>query len=348
MLHTSHLPLKYASTLIGAFFCLLVSACNEKKNTTADWENASTAAAETQGAATPAAIKESDKGKTSQSAQLTKDKKVEGVRFLAYNLKNYLTMRRYVDGKAEYKGKPEEEIKALIEVIKQGHPDVLGVCEIGSAKDLDDLQRRLKAEGIDLPHQHRVQGADEVRALAILSRYPIVATATPKKLDYTVSGIAFEISRGILDATLQLPNRKVRFLGVHFKSKRPIKEADQELMRRSESLLLRQHIDDIIKANPDEMILAYGDFNDTKRTRSVYNVRGRSNSRNRLEMIELVDSRGENWTHNWKREDIYSRFDFVMANLNLLPHIDKKSSKLLDSKSWELASDHRACLVIIK
>jgi len=257
-------------------------------------------------------------------------------------------MRRYIDGKAVYTSKAEDEIAALIDVIQGSHPDVLGVCEIGSDADLKDLQTRLKKVGVDLPHTHRAYGTDAVRSLGLLSRHPIVATAVPKKLGYTLNDNEFEISRGILDATVQLPRRKVRFLGVHFKSKRPIKEADQELMRRNESMLLRQHIDDILAESPDEQILAYGDFNDTKRTKAVYTVRGRSNSPKRMEMIEVADSRGENWTHNWKREDIYSRFDFAMVNLNLAPHINKKGCKILDPKSWGKASDHRALLVLIK
>ncbi|MCP5536564.1 MAG: endonuclease/exonuclease/phosphatase family protein [Akkermansiaceae bacterium] len=335
--------MKYASTLLGAFFCLLLTACSEKKGSTENWENpGNTAATNTETGAAPAAVS------TGETAQSPTTEHSREVRFLAYNLKNYLTMRRYIDGKAVYTGKPEEEIRALMDVVKLGNPDILGVCEIGSDKDLKDFQARLKTAGIDLPHTHRVEGADETRALAILSRYPIVSTAIPSKLDYTVSGVDFKISRGILDATLALPNRKVRFLGVHFKSKRPIKEADQELMRRSESLLLRQHIDEILKAAPDTQLLAYGDFNDTKRTKAVYTIRGRSNSPLRMEMLEIADSRGENWTHNWTREDIYSRFDFAMVNTNLAPHINKAGCKLLDPGFWELASDHRALLVLIK
>ncbi len=198
MRHNRTKSFKNASTLLGAFFCLLVTACSEKKNSTAEWENSTTetTAGESKTTETPTTPE------TGKSAQPDTAGKGEEVRFVAYNLKNYLTMRRYIDGEAIYKGKPEEEIKALIDVIKGSKPDVLGVCEIGSEKDLNDLQTRLKTAGIDLPHLHRVQGADTVRALAILSRYPIVGTAIPKKLDYTVSGVDFKISRGILDATV--------------------------------------------------------------------------------------------------------------------------------------------------
>ena len=334
--------IKSAPILLGAFFCLLLPACSKKKST-ADWENHGNELA----AATEKPSTEPEKTpETPDEPQGTTAEKE--TRFLAYNLKNYLTMRRYINGEAIYTSKPEEEISALIQIIQRAAPDVLGVCEIGTRADLKDLQTRLKKAGLDLPYSHRVHGSDETRALAILSRYPIIATAKPKKLSYSLNKQPFHISRGILDATIQLPTRKVRFLGAHLKSKRPIKDADQELMRRNESLLLRKHIKHILTTSPNTNLLVYGDFNDTKRTQSIYTIRGRSHDPHRMEMIELTDSRGEKWTHNWKREDIYSRFDFVMTNLRLTPYINRKKSRVLDPKNWELASDHRALLVIIK
>lgn len=257
-------------------------------------------------------------------------------------------MHRYIHGKASQRFKPDQEINALIRVIKSARPHVLGVCEIGNEADLKDLQKRLKAAGVDLPHTHRVQGADRVRALAILSRYPIINTAAPQKIDYSLNGQPFQLSRGVLDTTIQLPQRRVRFLGVHLKSKRPSRGADQELMRRNESALLRKHIDDILNTDPNTPILVYGDFNDTRQSKSIATVRGRTSSPKQMTPIELTDSRGENWTHNWKREDIYSRFDYAMTNRTLTPAINQADSRIIDHQDWDLASDHRALLILIK
>lgn len=336
MIDSTTFSLKHASIFLGAFFCLLVSACGEKKSTP-DWEN-------------EPVEQEEVSSDTKENTPTTTSAQTSGqpVRFLAYNLRNYLTMRRYSNGKATSSSKPEEEISTLIEIIKNARPDILGVCEIGSHEDLKNFQTRLKKQGLDLPHTHRTYGGDPVRALAILSQFPIVSTASPKKFTYELNGIPFKISRGILDATIQLPNKKVRFLGAHFKSKRPSEMADQELMRRNESMLFRKHIDAILAKSPDTLLMAYGDFNDTKRSKAVYTVKGRTHSKNYMEMLELVDSRNENWTHNWKREDIYSRFDYVMVNQKLAPFIDRKSSRLLDPENWGNASDHRALLVLIK
>lgn len=328
---------RYASIIFGAFFCLCVSACGEKKSTP-DWKESSKPELQNE-PATQSVAQTPSKANRSNGTP---------VRFLSYNLKNYLTMRRYSNGKASYTSKPEEEIETLVEIIKNAQPDILGVCEIGTPKDLKDLQTRLKKAGIDLPHSHRAYGGDAVRALAILSRYPILSWSLPKEMFYKLDGRPFKISRGILDATIQLPAKEVRFLGAHFKSKRPIEEADQELMRRSESMLFRKHIESILAQNPETMLIAYGDFNDTKRTKSVYTIKGRSNSKNHMEMLELADSRSENWTHNWKREDIYSRFDYVFVNRKLAPFIDRKGSRILDPETWDKASDHRPLLVLIR
>jgi endonuclease/exonuclease/phosphatase family metal-dependent hydrolase len=329
--------------LIGVFFCLCCNSCKESRNPTEQWRSAPGAepqpeqqsARQTPGKSQPA------------TAKVNTAENQTPVRFLAYNLKNYLTMRRYSAGKAVYTKKPEVEIAALIEIIAKAKPDILGVCEIGKQDDLVDFQQRLKDAGVSLPHTHRVYGSDRTRALGLLSRFPIIETNTPRELNYTIENMPFSISRGILDATVKTPRRKLRLLGVHFKSKRPIKDADQALMRRNESLLMREHIKAIMKNNPETHLLAYGDFNDTKKSKSVSSVRGRSNSNSYMKIIELLDQRGESWTHHWKHEDIYSRIDFVMANPKLEPFINKKESKLLDDKNWETASDHRPMLVLI-
>lgn len=335
-------PGKHAPILFGVFLCLFASHCREAQRSTETWVSI------------PDPEKKQEQvhhelGTASTgSAQVQRPGNETPVRFLAYNLKNYLTMRRYIDGEAVYRHKPDEEIEALVEIISSAKPDILGVCEIGTHADLEDLQSRLKLAGIHLPHRHRVSGSDRTRALGLLSRYPIADTNTPLKTDYTIDGAPFTISRGILDASVQLPHKTIRLLGVHFKSKRPVPEADQALMRRNESLLLRQHIEEILTHNPGTQLLLYGDFNDTRNSKSVSSVRGRSNSPAHMKIIELLDRQGESWTHHWKHEDIYSRIDFVMANAMLEPHINKDACKLLDPENWETASDHRPMLIMIE
>ena len=104
----------------------------------------------------------------------------------------------------------------------------------------------------------------------------------------------------------------------------------------------------ILDEEPDTYLMSYGDFNDTKRTPTLRTSMGRLNSKAGLIVLHPEDSRGDSWTHHWGREDIYSRFDFVMVSKSLDPHIDKEGSKILDPPNWEKASDHRAILVPIR
>ena len=270
------------------------------------------------------------------------------LRFLSYNLKNYLTMSRYVDGQRQDRSKPEKEIAALIELITSARPDVLGICEIGTPDDLADLQRRLKEAGLDLPHTEYAGGADETRHLALLSRHPLAATNSQSDLSYQLLGKEFTISRGILDATVKTRGKSVRFLGVHLKSKREVPEGDQELIRRNEAYLLRTHADRILAEDPDALLCVYGDFNDTRRTVAVRSIQGPTNSSRFLEALSVKDSRGEVWTHYWDYQHIYSRFDYVLASRSLRPLYDWKGSYILDAPNWSVASDHRALLTIFK
>ena len=345
--------IKNASILIGAFLCLCVTSC-KKSHSTPTWESSPSSHAKvtkehpesstSQTTTSPASAKQPHSDKQKNVSNTTS----KPIRFIAYNLQNYLTIRRYNDGHPTETYKPEEEIRVLIRLISQAHPDILGVCEIGRDKDLKNLQSRLKKVGVNLPYTHRVYGSDLARSLAILSRFPILSKSKPKDLSYSLHGIPFQMSRGILDVTLQLPHQQVRFLGVHLKSKRPVREADQAMMRRHESILLKKHIDSILTKNPSTKLLVYGDFNDTKRSQTIETIRGYHRSKNHLYPIELKDSRGETWTHYWKFEDLYSRIDFVFVSKSLTPWIDQKKSTIIDTDIHQQASDHRPLLILIK
>jgi len=324
---------KNTSILIGVFFCfcLLLPACEEKKSTPV-WQQETLT-------------------KPAAEALLYKKEPHQDyppVRFLSYNLKNYLTMTTYKGGHESLRSKPSEETEAITNIITDAQPDILGICEIGTQEDLTRLQKRLSHQGVHLPHTHITQGADPVRSLAILSRFPITEKPTVENLYYSIDDSRLQMSRGILDVTIQLPERKVRFLGAHLKSKRPSRRADQEIMRRQEANLLRKHADSILTRDPQTQLIVYGDFNDTKRSHTLNTLRGRSRSPLSLSSIEIKDSRGETWTHYWNYEDIYSRFDYVMISPATTRHINKKQSSILDPDHWKKASDHRPLLVIIK
>src|SRR5262245_40585378 len=93
----------------------------------------------------------------------------------SYNVQNYWLVvpageRPLIDEPA----KPEHAIAAVIKVLRRIKPDIVGLIEIGDESMLADLQRRLKAAGLDYNYREWVQGADEVRHISLLSKFPIV------------------------------------------------------------------------------------------------------------------------------------------------------------------------------
>jgi endonuclease/exonuclease/phosphatase family metal-dependent hydrolase len=271
------------------------------------------------------------------------------LRFISYNVENWLTMDRYIDGKnLKGAGKPEEQKAAVIAILSRQRPDVLGLCEIGQRADILDLQARLKAAGLDLPNLHYLGGVDPTRHLALLSRFPIKSTATLAKSDYTLEGHTLSIQRGVMDATLEVNGHDYRFLGVHLKSKREVENADQAEMRLNEAHLLRDHIDSIFASAPATNLVVYGDFNDTRASPAIKLIQGPYNHPNYLTPLPLKDRQGEYWTHFWDREDVYSRFDWIMVSQALKSEVNFQASRILDEPEWNKASDHRAVMMLLK
>ena len=267
--------------------------------------------------------------------------------FCSYNLKNWLTMERSI-GKPPTP-KPEAERAQVVKMLAAIHPDILGICEIGTADDLAELQQRLLAAGVDLPYTELAHGGDPSRRLALLSRLPIKTRNPQTTLTYQIGAQTLPFQRGILDVTIALtPTFDLHLLGVHLKSMRTVPEADQAEMRRNEARLLRLHIDSIFTKEPAASILAYGDFNAHRNDPSLSEIMGSPRSaETSLTDILLRDANGEVWTHFWDAADIYSRLDYCFTSRLLRPHIDTRSSFVHTDRDFYKASDHRPLILKI-
>ncbi|WP_396257763.1 endonuclease/exonuclease/phosphatase family protein [Haloferula sp. A504] len=339
-----------APGILGAFVLALPS-CDRHEELTA-WEGepvvaeASPPAAEESSVTDPAPDAEAPEDRNTERA---KQGSTDTLRFIAYNVENWLTMDRYIDGKRiNGKPKPDSEKEAVVSIIARHRPDVLGLCEVGTPADLADLQDRLKAAGVDLPHAHHTGGFDDTRRLAMLSRHPFANVELHENLEYQLEGRTFGMGRGILDVTVDSPVGDIRFLGAHLKSKREIPEADQEMMRRAEAHLLREQATRILTADPTTALIVYGDLNDTRNSSAVRTVRGPRSGPLKLGMAWLKDERGQTWTHFWDFQDVYSRFDYVLFSEALTERALWDECKLLDDPEWADASDHRATLFVIE
>ncbi|MGA0848611.1 MAG: endonuclease/exonuclease/phosphatase family protein [Chthoniobacterales bacterium] len=268
--------------------------------------------------------------------------------FAAWNLRNYMLRPvKSEGGRITTPAKAAESIAAVVETLREIRPDILGLCEMGTRKDLADLQRRLKKAGLDLPHKTWVDGPDKERHLALLSRFPL-EVQHDTRTTFRLGGLPQRVRRGILDVTARArPDFPLRILGVHLKSARVVPEYDQAAFRRAESLILRQRVESILTEAPDTPLLVFGDFNDTKNSPVVKGVAGRAGTRKSLTVLPLADRLGDQWTYRWDESDEYSRIDFVMVNQPLRRLVRRGGTRVHRDKDWFTASDHRPLVVTI-
>ena len=270
------------------------------------------------------------------------------VTIVAYNLRNYLSMERRLKGEIVPDApKPESEIKALVEGLVAIRPDILGVCEIGDATHIADLQSRLKAAGVDLPYTEMVRdSAGWNRNLALFSRFPIIGRYSRDDYTYALAGKRHAFQRGILDVKLAInPQYHLRYVGLHLKSKREVPEGDETLMRLNEARLAREHLDRILAEEPGVNLLVAGDFNDIRIEPPIKTLQGGFGGGGYLKALGLADENGFTWTHYWSFADVYSRFDYALFSEGLAGELNRDLCRIYHWKNWEKASDHRPLVI---
>jgi endonuclease/exonuclease/phosphatase family metal-dependent hydrolase len=272
----------------------------------------------------------------------------EAVTFAHYNIENYLEMYRREGGDAVLGPKPEREKSTLIRIIKEIHPDILGVAEMGPPDQFEEFQKRLKEAGLEFPFTEYVSGADRDRHLALLSRFEIVERHSERDPFFDLNGQREPVERGFLDVTLKVnPAFRLRVVGAHLKSKLAA-PSGEALLRRNEARLLRQHVDAVLAKDPNENLLVYGDLNDTKDQPAIQEILGPRQGPNRLKEIPLADAQGDRWTYYRRLNDSYDRIDYILADKALFPQIDQSHSYLYRSIDWYSASDHRPVVVVLR
>ena len=260
-----------------------------------------------------------------------------------YNLENYLLMPRVIDGRrVESVPKPESEISAVLAMLKRIRPDILGIVEIGDQTMLADLQERLSAAGMVFPHAEWVASSEGARHIALLSQFPIVTRNSKPDVPFELDGRHQRMARGILDATVEIsPEYQLRLVGVHLKSRRPVPAFDEKKFRAREALIVRAHLDSILKADSSVNLLLFGDLNDTKNESPVKDIRGIPGTRSVMRDLPLRDAQGFVWTHFWSDADVYSRIDYLLASEGLWPEVNLSRSGIGGGREWSRASDHR-------
>jgi endonuclease/exonuclease/phosphatase family metal-dependent hydrolase len=282
-------------------------------------------------------------GKPGATAAVAAERSVM-VRIATYNVRNYLSTNRRVDG--QYKTdwpKPDAEKTALRAVIRQAHPDVLALEEMGDAKELEELRRDLAAEGVDYPYSTLVNAADPDRHVAVLSRVPFAKVQGYEDVEYKLGEGSEKVKRGLLEADFVTAGQAWAFYVVHLKS-RLNEEGDPSdplsaNRREGEAHALR---DLIRKQQPllaGALVAVVGDFNDTRDSvplRRFLELDGKP----LLHIAPAADSREQTWTFTYAHADTYERIDFVLLSAALLPW-QKGAGTVVDIPESEQASDHR-------
>jgi endonuclease/exonuclease/phosphatase family metal-dependent hydrolase len=267
--------------------------------------------------------------------------------FAHYNVENYLEQDRREGGQILFEPKPEGEKNALARIIKEIHPDILGIAEMGPEDQFTDFRNRLESIGLQYPFTEYVDGPDPARHLALLSRFEIVERHSEKRVEFDLNGQRSLVQRGFLDVTIEVtPSYRLRLVGAHLKSKLPI-PAGEALLRRNEARLLRMHVDEVLNRDPGANLLVYGDMNDTRDQPAIQEILGQRRSLNHLTEIPVADEQGDRWTYYRRQSDTYDRIDYIIVNSVLLPQIDQQLSCIYRSRDWYLASDHRPIVAVI-
>jgi endonuclease/exonuclease/phosphatase family metal-dependent hydrolase len=267
-----------------------------------------------------------------------------------YNVENYTIANRMVEGVyREAYPKPEKERTALRQVITAIAPDVLAVCEMGPQPFLDDFQLELKQAGLNYPHAVLLEAADADRHVAVLSKVPFKEIRRHADLPYTYFDKTERVKRGALEVVFATNQGDVSVFVLHLKSKYTERKDDPEaaLQRALEAEAVR---DLILRRFPDPMaakFLVCGDWNDTRGTRPVRALQKRGETVIG-ELLPAVDSRGEAWTHYFRREDLYSRIDYLMVSPGLKPFVVEGNAKIHDGPGVDIASDHRPVMAELK
>ncbi len=278
-------------------------------------------------------------------------------RVATYNVENYLdqpTESRPFVKSDKAKAKVCEGIRAL-------NPDVIALEEMGGTNALLELRASLKAKGLDFPYWDHVRGWDTNIHVAVLSKWPIVASHPHTNENFLLDGRRYAVSRGFAEVTVQVAtNFTVTLIAAHLKSRRAVPEADEAELRLEEAKILRCIVDARFQADPEAKLIVLGDFNDVKDSESTRTVIGRGkfklvdtrpaerNGDNEPNEVARFEPRNVTWTHYYGKEDTYSRIDYILLSPAMARDWLTNETYILTLPNWGVGSDHRPIVAAFK
>ncbi|MFM8334366.1 MAG: endonuclease/exonuclease/phosphatase family protein [Opitutaceae bacterium] len=273
-----------------------------------------------------------------------------GLRIATYNIENYVAADRMTDaGFRKAYPKPEREKAALRKVVRDLGADVLVLQEMGPRPYLEELRRDLRAEGVDYPHTALASAADADRHIAILSRRPLIGVRTHDDLTFPYLGGRETVKRGLLEAVVDTPGGPVTIFALHLKSRLTERDDDpgSAVRRAAEATAVR---DRVLARCPDPAQVRFvvlGDCNDGRNSRAAAALQRRG-KQEIATLLPAADSRGEAWTHAYRRDESYSRVDLIFVSGGLLPWVEGGAARIHDAPEVRVASDHRPVFIDLR
>ena len=274
----------------------------------------------------------------------------ETLTIATYNVENYGPANRMTEaGYRKDYPKPEAEKRALRTVIRGLNADVLVLQEMGGQPYLDELRRDLKTEGLDYAHAALAAAADADRHLAILSKRALGPVTTHTDLPFTYFGAKETVKRGLLEATIPTAAGDVTIFALHLKSRYTDRPDDplSAIRRAGEATAIRDRILKRFPAPAEARLVVLGDCNDGRTSKAAAFLQKRGKTEIAL-LLPAVDSRGEMWSHAFRREETYSRVDQIFVSPALVTRVAGKTARIYDGDGVREASDHRPLFVVLE
>lgn len=264
-----------------------------------------------------------------------------------YNVENYEAANRVTeDGFRRDYPKPESEKAALRAVLRQLGADILVLQEVGPKVYLEELQRDLATEGVSYPFALLVEADDAERHVALLSRIKPASVVPHAELEFKYFKERTKVKRGALEARFAVGGGELIIWGVHLKSRFTDRPDDplSATRRAGEAIAIRDALLAAVPEPEKRWVLVTGDFNDAKSSRAVRLLQRRG-KHVVATLLPAADSRGETWTHAYRRDDTYTRVDHMLVSAALLAFVRDGAARIGDLPEVKLASDHRPVVV---
>ncbi len=275
--------------------------------------------------------------------------RAETLRVATYNIENYGPANRMTEaGYRKDYPKPEPEKRALRVVIRGLNADVLVVQEMGPQLYLDELRRDLKTEGLDYPFAALASASDADRHVAVLSKRPLKAVTTHTDLQFSYLTGKETVKRGLLEATVATAAGDVTIFAVHLKSRFTDRADDpmSAIRRAGEATAVRDRVLRRFPTPAEARFIVLGDCNDSRASKAL----GFLQKRGKTEIATLLaatDSRGETWSHAYRREESYSRVDHILVSPALFRTVQDGVARIYDGAGVREASDHRPVFAVL-